>query len=150
MAGKSTQPTWDPIVLAGQLQNIAQQSHTLMQRFVSDHADATKISMGDTSTLGFDFFELMGKMMTDPAAVASAQIDLFNNSLAVWQRTAERMFLPRADDTAAPKDKRFKHPEWSENAIFSFIARLTGKTHAPTGLSRGPRYVDLVQHAAGE
>jgi polyhydroxyalkanoate synthase len=121
MADKLTQPTWDPIMLAGQLRNIAQQSQTLMQRFVSDHADATKISMGDTTTLGFDFLELMGKMMTDPAAVASAQIDLFNNSLAVWQRTAERMFLRPTDDTAAPKDKRFKHPEWSENAIFSFV-----------------------------
>jgi poly[(R)-3-hydroxyalkanoate] polymerase subunit PhaC len=120
MANNSTQPTWDPVILAGQLQNIAKQSQTLMQRFVSNQADVTRISMGDTSTLGFDFFELMGKMMTDPAAVATAQIDLFNNSLAIWQRTAERMFMPRAN-SEAPKDKRFKHPEWSENAIFSFV-----------------------------
>jgi poly[(R)-3-hydroxyalkanoate] polymerase subunit PhaC len=121
MASTSTQPTWDPVILAGQLQKIAQQSQTLMQRFVSNHADATKTSMGDTSTLGFDFFELLGKMMTDPAAVATAQIDLFNNSLAIWQKTAERMFMPRVGDTGSPKDKRFKHPEWSENAIFSFV-----------------------------
>jgi polyhydroxyalkanoate synthase subunit PhaC len=121
MASTSTQPTWDPVILAGQLQKIAQQSQTLMQRFVSNHADATKTSMGDTSTLGFDFFELLGKMMTDPAALATAQIDLFNNSLAIWQKTAERMFMPRVGDTGSPKDKRFKHPEWSENAIFSFV-----------------------------
>ena len=121
MATISTQPTWDPMLLAGQLQKIAQQSQTLMQRFLSKHADATTISMGDTSSLGFDFVELMGKMMTDPAAVANAQIDLFNNSMAIWQRAAERMFMLRNDATPAPNDKRFRHPEWSENVIFSFV-----------------------------
>jgi polyhydroxyalkanoate synthase len=121
MAGKSTQAAWDPLVLAGQLQKIAQQSQILMQRFVSHQTDATKISTGDTSTLGFDFFDLMSKIMTDPTSVARAQIDLFNNSLAIWQKTAEHMFMLRARDTDAPKDKRFRHPEWSENAIFGFV-----------------------------
>jgi polyhydroxyalkanoate synthase len=120
MASKLMQAAWDPLALAGQFQKIAQQSQILMQRFVSHQTDATKISMGDM-TLGFDFFELMGKMMTDPALVARAQIDLFNNSLAVWQKTAERMFMLRTRYADAPQDKRFNHPEWSENAIFSFV-----------------------------
>ena len=121
MTDRSKQPTWDPLVLAGQLQNIAMQSQLLMQRFLSSQTDATKIGMGDTSTLGFDFVDLMTKMMTDPTAVAKAQIDLFNDSLAVWQKTAERMFVPQARDADKPKDKRFKHPDWTENAIFSFV-----------------------------
>ena len=121
MTDRSKQPTWDPLVLAGQLQNIAMQSQLLMQRFLSSQTDATKFGMGDTSTLGFDFVDLMTKMMTDPTAVARAQIDLFNQSLAVWQKTAERMFVPQAPDADKPKDKRFKHPDWTENAIFSFV-----------------------------
>jgi polyhydroxyalkanoate synthase subunit PhaC len=79
------------------------------------------LGIGDTSSLGFDFFELMTKMMTNPAAVASAQIDLFYGTLSVWQKTAERMLMLRSQEADAPKDKRFKHPEWSENAIFSFV-----------------------------
>jgi len=121
MADKSTQPAWDPLVLAGQLQSIATQSQALMQRFVSTQTDATKFGMGDTSTLGFDFADLMTKMMTDPTAVAKAQIDLFNESLAVWQRATERMFMLPVSKSDSPKDKRFKHPEWTENVIFSFI-----------------------------
>src|SRR6202045_3275943 len=121
MADKLVQPTWDPLVLAAQLQKIAKQSQTLMQRFVSNQPDAIKVGIGDTSSLGFDFFELMTKMMTNPAAVASAQIDLFNDTLSVWQKTAERMLMLGAHEADAPKDKRFKHPEWSENAIFSFV-----------------------------
>ncbi len=121
MADKLMQPGWDPLVLAAQLQRIAKQSQILMQRFVSNQPDAVKLGIGDTSSLGFDFFKLMTKMMTNPAAVASAQIDLFYGSLNVWQKTAERMLMPRAQEANAPQDKRFKHPEWSENAIFGFV-----------------------------
>src|SRR5260370_15330053 len=121
MADKLMQPGWDPLLLATQLQKIATQNQTLMQRFVSSQPDAINLGIGDTSSLGFDFFELMTKMMSTPAAVASAQIDLFYGTLSVWQKTAERMFMLRAQEANAPKDRRFKHPEWSENAIFSFV-----------------------------
>src|SRR5258705_1341138 len=121
MADKLVQPGWDPLVLAAQLQRIAKQSKVLMQRFGSIQPDAVKLGIGDTSSLGSDFFKLMTKMMTNPAAVASAQIDLFYGSLNVWQKTAERMLMPRAQEANAPQDKRFKHPEWSENAIFGFV-----------------------------
>jgi poly[(R)-3-hydroxyalkanoate] polymerase subunit PhaC len=121
MADKATQPNWDPLVLAGQLQNIATQSQALMQRFLSNQTDATKIGMGDTSTLGFDFADLMTKMISDPSAVAKAQIDLFNESFALWQKTTERMLNLRESAADTPKDKRFKHPEWTENAIFNFV-----------------------------
>jgi polyhydroxyalkanoate synthase subunit PhaC len=112
---------WDPLALAEQLQNIAKQSQVLMQRFVAAQADATKFGMGDTSTLGFDFGDLMSKVIADPTTVAKAQIDLFNDSVAIWQKTAERMFMLRAPDADKPKDKRFKHPEWQENAVFNFV-----------------------------
>ena len=121
MAGQRTQPIWDPIALAAQLRNIARQSQALMRHFVAHQPDAMKFGMGDRSTLGFDFFELMTRMMTDPVAVASAQIDLFYNTLGIWQRTAERVLMLSAREAGAPKDKRFTHPEWSENVIFNFV-----------------------------
>jgi polyhydroxyalkanoate synthase subunit PhaC len=121
MADKRMQFTWDPIALAAQLRNIARQSQVLMRHFVSHQPDAIKFGMGDRSRLGFEFFELMTRMMTDPVVVARAQIDLFYNTLGIWHKTAERMLMLRARDANAPKDKRFKHPEWSENAVFNFV-----------------------------
>jgi polyhydroxyalkanoate synthase len=121
MADKRMQFTWDPIALAAQLQNIARQGQVLMRRFVSHQPEAIKFGMGNRSTLGFDFFELMTRMMTDPVVVASAQIDLFYKSLGIWQKTVERMLMLRAREVDAPKDRRFNHPEWSENAIFNFV-----------------------------
>jgi polyhydroxyalkanoate synthase len=120
MADKRIQPIWDPIALAAQLRDIARQSQVLMRHFVS-HQDAVRFGMAGRSTLGFDFFELMTRMMTDPMAVASAQIDLFYNTLGIWQKTAERMLMLRAREADASKDRRFKHPAWSANVIFNFV-----------------------------
>jgi polyhydroxyalkanoate synthase len=63
----------------------------------------------------------MTKMMSDPTALANAQIDSFNDSMTVWRHAAERMFLIRESDAEPARDKRFKHPDWTENAMFSFI-----------------------------
>ena len=112
---------WDPVVLAGHFQSIAEQSQKLMLRFLSRQPDDGHLGMGDPSVLGGAFLDLMTKMMSDPAAVAAAQIDLFNDSMTLWRHAAERMLNVKSEDAALPRDKRFSHPEWSENATFSFI-----------------------------
>jgi polyhydroxyalkanoate synthase len=121
MADRSTQPTWDPLVLAGQLHTIAKQSQSLMQRFAASQAEATRVGMGGTSTLGFDFVDLMTKMISDPTPVAKAQIALFNDSVALWHKAAERVWMMRPSEPERPKDKRFKHPDWTENAVFNYV-----------------------------
>ena len=55
MADKRIQPTWDPLVLAAQLRNIAEQSQRLMQRFVSHQPNAIKFGIGGTSRSGSIF-----------------------------------------------------------------------------------------------
>ena len=121
MAKHSTQSTLDAAALAAQLTKIAEQSQRLLQDFLLDRPDIARLGMGDVTTLGGDFIELTTKMMTDPAAVARTQIDLFNDSLRVWHTTAERL-MGRGSGTEEPsKDKRFKHPDWTENAVFYFI-----------------------------
>ena len=60
-------------------------------------------------------------MMTDPAALARAQIDLFNDSLRVWQTTAERLMGHGAGTEEPLQDKRFKHPDWTESVVFNFV-----------------------------
>ena len=49
--------------------------------------------MGDASILGGAFLDLMTKMVSDPVAVANAQVDLFNEGISVWRHAAERVFL---------------------------------------------------------
>ena len=89
----------------------------LMSTLRASSAERDQVRHWRHITLGFDFFELMTRMIINPAMVASAQIDLFNDTLSVSQRADDRMLMRRAHEADAPKDKRFKHPEWSENAI---------------------------------
>jgi polyhydroxyalkanoate synthase len=121
VASNPSSPAWDPFALATQLQSIAAQSQQLVQGFLSQQPDGARLGMGDASTLGNAFVELTTRMMSDPATVARAQIDLFNDNMKMWQETTQRMFLPRAEQTATAKDKRFRHPDWTENAIFSYV-----------------------------
>ena len=120
MTAANETPVWDPMVLAGQLQSIAEQSQMLMLRFLSKQPDDGHLGMGDPTVVGSAFLNLMTKIMSDPATLAAAQIALFSDSLNVWRHAAERM-LNIQSDAALPKDKRFSHPDWSENALFSFI-----------------------------
>ena len=53
--------------------------------FCRDSRAGGQIGMGDASTLGGAFLDLMTKMMSDPTALANAQIDLFNDSMTVFQ-----------------------------------------------------------------
>ena len=121
MTNPTSPPVWDAVAIANQLQTIAGQSQRLMQGFLSRQRAGGQIGMGDASTLGGAFFDLMTKMMSDPTALANAQIDLFNDSMTVWRHAAERMLLMRESDVEPGRDKRFKHPDWTENAMFSFI-----------------------------
>ena len=108
MAQNSTQPTWDATALAMQLGKIADQSQRLVQDFLRDRPDIAQLGMGDVTTLPGAFIELTMKMMTDPAAIARAQIDLFNDSLRVWQTTAERMMGHGARDRGTAERQAFQ------------------------------------------
>ncbi len=121
MTDTTSPPAWDAAAIANQLQTIAGQSQRLMQGFLSKQSTGGQIGMGDTSTLGGAFLDLMTSVMSDPAAVANAQIDLFNDSMTVWRHAAERVLLMRKSDAEPLRDKRFKHPDWTKNAMFSFI-----------------------------
>jgi polyhydroxyalkanoate synthase subunit PhaC len=121
MTNRTSPPVWDAAAIANQLQTIAGQSQRLMQGFLSRQRAGGQIGIGDASTLGGAFLDLMTQMMSNPTALANAQIDLFNDNMTVWRHAAERMFLVRESDAEPARDKRFKHPDWTENAMFSFI-----------------------------
>ncbi len=121
MNAESHEAAWDPLVLAGELQTIAEQSQKLMLRFLSRQPDDGHLGMGDPTVLGGAFFDLMTRIMNDPAALAQAQIDLFNEAMTVWRHAAERMLFLPSEDAPPPRDKRFSHPDWTENMMFAFI-----------------------------
>ena len=80
-------PAWDVLALSNQLQTVASQSQSLMQRFLSRQQGWGQIGLGDSSAIGGAFVDLMTKMARDPTTLATAQIDLFNESMKIWRQS---------------------------------------------------------------
>ncbi|SEE22829.1 polyhydroxyalkanoate synthase [Rhizobiales bacterium GAS188] len=110
----------DPVQLSRNLNRIADRSQRLVQDFLSRSPELGSLGMSDPASVGSAFIELTTKMMADPSAVAHAQIDLWNENLALWQQMTGRFFgLTEAQDQRS--DRRFKNPEWTKNAVFDYI-----------------------------
>ena len=110
----------DPAVLAERFQTLATKSQAAVQGFLVDRPDVANIGMGDPAKIGQAFFELTTKLMADPRPIARAQLELWEQSVSLWARTLRHLLGGEPPPVSAP-DKRFKHPEWAENAIFSYI-----------------------------
>ncbi|MGZ3351636.1 MAG: class I poly(R)-hydroxyalkanoic acid synthase, partial [Xanthobacteraceae bacterium] len=107
----------DPAVLAERFQVLATKSQAAVQEFLVNRPDVANIGMGDPAKIGQAFFELTTKLMADPRPVARAQLELWEQSVSLWARTL-RHLLGGEPAPVSALDKRFKHSEWAENAIF--------------------------------
>ena len=67
--------------------------------------------------------EVMRRIAAEPDKLMRAQADLFTRYMDLWQHAARRMAGAEAEPVAEPArgDKRFAHPDWSENPVFDVI-----------------------------
>jgi len=85
--------------------------------------------------------------LPDPAKVAQAQVDLWTEGLAIWQRALGQRAEPTEEEARADRDKRFSAPQWRESPIFDLIRqtyilisdRLLGGVDAIEGLDARQR-----------
>jgi polyhydroxyalkanoate synthase len=84
---------------------------------------------------------------TDPAKLAQAQVDLWTEGFAIWQRTlGDRSGDSKIEDKAN-NDRRFSAREWRENPLFDMIRqtyllisdRLLGSVDAIEGIDEKQR-----------
>lgn len=61
--------------------------------------------------------------MKDPHRALSAQAELWHSYMGLWSGAVQRMMGQETEPTITPHptDKRFSHPEWSENQFFDFV-----------------------------
>ncbi len=86
-------------------------------------------------------------LFPDPAKVAQAQVDLWTEGLAIWQRALGQRTEPTREELKADADSRFNAPQWRENPIFDMIRqsyllvseRLLGSVDALEGVDEKQR-----------
>ena len=84
----------------------------------------------------------MAALMPDPAKLAQAQMDMWAEGLAIWQRALGGDAKDSALALKADKDRRFNAPQWRDNPLFDMIRqsylliadRLLGSVDAIEGI----------------
>jgi polyhydroxyalkanoate synthase len=109
----------DVVQLMGEISEKSQRLlHDLAERNCADGGSAP-----DPLNLGSTVLELTARIMTNPAAVAQAQLSLWQGYLQLWQTTGQQLLGHDVAPMIQPErgDRRFRDPAWGDNAVFDFI-----------------------------
>ena len=114
----------NPADLSKAMANIAERSQRIVTEFLARQAaDGSLGGFKDPLNIGDAFMQMTTRLMTDPARLVEAQMNLWQDYMHLWQNTARRLM----GDTAAPVvqpdegDRRFKDEMWQESEVFDFI-----------------------------
>ena len=108
--------------LTATIGKIAEQSQRIVTDFVARQSDMQETEQ-DPLNIGSAFMEMTQRMMSDPARLAQAQVDLWNSYMDLWQQTANRMMGKESETLVEPEadDQRFADAAWQENPVFDYI-----------------------------
>jgi polyhydroxyalkanoate synthase len=100
---------------------IAERSQRLVLEFLQRQSG--NVGMADPLNIGAAFLEMTSRLMADPAKLLDAQVSLWRDYMALWQRTTERFLGGKFEPMVqpAPGDRRFQSEAWSDSTLFDFI-----------------------------
>jgi polyhydroxyalkanoate synthase len=113
----------DPAELSKAMTNIAERSQRIVADFLTRQAADPQAASADPLNIGNAFMEMTAKLMSDPAKMVEANLNLWQDYMSLWQNTARRMLGEETQPVVKPDsaDRRFKDEMWQENEIFDFI-----------------------------
>ncbi|QIT54766.1 class I poly(R)-hydroxyalkanoic acid synthase [Aquisalimonas sp. 2447] len=116
-------PQVDPEKLSQSMLEVAGKSQKLVQDFLSRQESAELISHDDSRHMLQLFQDFYARLMSDPVSLVQAQMQFWQNYMALMHSTSMRMMGMDSEPAIAPKpgDKRFKDAQWEENPLFDFI-----------------------------
>ena len=71
--------------------DIAERSQRLVSDFLGRHAGELQSAQPDASHIGDAFMEMTARLMSDPAKLIEAQVNLWHDYMTLWQATATKM-----------------------------------------------------------
>ena len=92
--------------LAAMLGRVAEQSQRMFKSFIAyQTAHAKKINPEDIDPQNIcsAFQQMTQRMMADPARLAGAQVSLWNDYMALWQHTANKMVGQEVEPVLNPR-----------------------------------------------
>ena len=116
-------PLPDPKEVAATYAEVAQRASKLLTEHMQRQMQQGVKPPGDELGVAQAFLDMAGKLLTNPYALARAQMSLVWDYMSLWQTSMLRMAgVPLAPVAAPAKDdKRFKDEEWENHFLFDFI-----------------------------
>lgn len=106
------------------MEQIAQRSLKLLRETAASHQSVCANGhASDPLNLAPTVFELMTRMMANPASVMQAQFSLWQHYIDLWQNTSKKLLGHDVDPVVRPDsgDRRFRDPAWDDDAVFDFV-----------------------------
>ncbi|MBW2367867.1 MAG: class I poly(R)-hydroxyalkanoic acid synthase [Deltaproteobacteria bacterium] len=116
----------DHQALAENLAKIAAKSQEILNEFAQNQGQAGSEDI-DPLKIGDSFLKLTAAMMADPSSILKAQLSLAKNYMDLWRNMAEKWMGKPVEPVPEPvpktdkKDRRFNHPDWTDNPLFDYI-----------------------------
>lgn len=113
----------DPAQFAANMAAAAEKCQQIVQEFVARQAHDASHTPLDPLNLGTAFGELFARMVSDPMGLMEKQVNMFQDYMFLWQKTAQRLLGEEQEPVIAPdsRDRRFKDEAWEKNAVFDFL-----------------------------
>jgi polyhydroxyalkanoate synthase subunit PhaC len=102
---------------------VAEHSSNVLADFVKRHANGKGVALTDELGLAKAFMDMWAKLLANPMALASAQMNMYFDYLRLWQSSWLKLLGQAAEPVAAPAkgDNRFKDEEWQTNFVFDYL-----------------------------
>jgi polyhydroxyalkanoate synthase subunit PhaC len=122
MAKQQEKPDREGADFAQLLGEISQKSKQLLHD-LAERDCANGSSTPDPLNLAPTVLELTARLMSNPAALARAQLSLWQSYLQLWQAAGQQLLGHDVPPVIEPErgDRRFRDPAWADNAVFDFI-----------------------------
>jgi polyhydroxyalkanoate synthase len=127
----------DPAEFAKTMADVAARSQRLLEGFVQRQRDPSTlrradIGNADLGVFGKPFQAYLEQVVANPGKLMTAQIELWQDYMKLWQSMGEKLTGQSVQPVAEPLkgDRRFNDEEWQDNPVFDFIKQsylLTAK-----------------------
>ncbi|HZM35728.1 MAG TPA: class I poly(R)-hydroxyalkanoic acid synthase [Burkholderiales bacterium] len=109
--------------LAKVCREVAERSSKILGEFAKKQSETLSAAVRDEMGIAKAFMDLYGRMAADPALMASVSMNLWIDTMRLWQTSWMRMLGVEVPPVAEPAkgDSRFKDEDWSSNFLFDMV-----------------------------
>lgn len=122
----SNTPAYDPVAFQKAMMLAWEEALPVLQEFAQNYAENLVEQDYDPFNIREAYTRLMNDYLNDPQKYWNQQAEYWQQFTKLWKNAALKMLGEKPEDTGEvvqPQngDRRFKAPEWQENAVFDFI-----------------------------